>query len=55
MYPKESTFLCRKCGFEKKKTGSNVVVNKQNKKEGSDEPESRFYTCTKCGRKWRED
>ena len=22
---------------------------------GSDEPESRFYTCTKCGKKWRED
>jgi len=21
----------------------------------SDEPESRFYTCTKCGHKWRED
>lgn len=21
---------------------------------GSDEPESRFYTCTKCGHKWRE-
>jgi len=22
---------------------------------GSDEPESRFYTCTKCGHTWRED
>jgi DNA-directed RNA polymerase subunit M len=22
---------------------------------GSDEPESRFYECTKCGHKWRED
>ena len=22
---------------------------------GSDEPESRFYTCVKCGHKWRED
>jgi DNA-directed RNA polymerase subunit M len=22
---------------------------------GSDEPESRFYTCTKCNYKWRED
>ncbi len=21
---------------------------------GSDEPESRFYTCTKCGYRWRE-
>ena len=22
---------------------------------GSDEPESRFYTCTKCSYRWRED
>ena len=22
---------------------------------GSDEPESRFYTCVKCNYKWRED
>ena len=22
---------------------------------GSDEPESRFYTCVKCKHKWRED
>ena len=22
---------------------------------GSDEPESRFYTCTECSHKWRED
>jgi DNA-directed RNA polymerase subunit M len=22
---------------------------------GSDEPESRFYTCVKCGHRWRED
>lgn len=22
---------------------------------GSDEPESRFYTCIKCGHRWRED
>ena len=26
MYPKEGVFVCIKCGFEKKKTGSNVVV-----------------------------
>lgn len=91
MYPKDDSFVCNKCGFEKKKQGSNVVVSKQKKKEvtiiedkeqmtvlpktkipcpkcghneafwilrqmrGSDEPESRFYTCTKCGKKWRED
>ena len=84
MYPKDKVLICRKCGFEKKKIGSNVVLSKQKKKEvtiiedkdktnvlpktrikctkwimrqmrGSDEPESRFYTCTKCGYKWRED
>lgn len=91
MYPKEDVFICRKCGFEKQKKGTNVVVTKQKKKEvtvienkadlnvlpktkikcptcghdeaywiirqmrGSDEPESRFYTCVKCGHKWRED
>ena len=88
MYPKDDVFVCKKCGFEKTKTGSNVVVAKQTKKEvlilegkidvlpktrvgcpkcrhneaywilrqmrGSDEPETRFYTCTKCGYKWRE-
>ena len=91
MYPQNDKFKCRKCGFEKIKKGSNVVVTKQTKKEmtiieedekidllpktrikcpkcenneafwilrqmrGSDEPESRFFTCTKCGHKWRED
>jgi len=91
MYPVDDFFVCKKCGFKKKKSGSNVVVTKQEKKEvtvienkeitnilpktrtrcpkcenneafwilrqmrGSDEPESRFYTCTKCSHKWRED
>jgi DNA-directed RNA polymerase subunit M len=90
MYPKEDIIVCNKCGFKKKKSGSNVIVTKQTKKEvtvieekdkidvlpktkvpcpkcenneafwilrqmrGSDEPETRFYTCTKCGYKWRE-
>jgi len=88
MYPKDDFFVCKKCGFEKKKTGSSVVVSRQIKKEvpvledkidvlpktrvscpkcghneafwilrqmrGSDEPETRFYTCTKCGYRWRE-
>ena len=88
MYPKGGVLVCNKCGFEKKKTGSNVVVSKKKKKEvavledkidvlpktrvtcakcgnkeaywllrqmrGSDEPETRFYTCTKCGYRWRE-
>ncbi len=91
MYPSGDKIVCRKCGYEKKKRGSNIVVEKQEKKEitvieekdnksvlpktkavcpkcghneafwilrqmrGSDEPESRFYTCTKCKHKWRED
>ena len=91
MYPSEDTLICKKCGFEKKKSGTNVVVTEQKKKEitfienkeindvlprtkikcpkcenneafwilrqmrGSDEPESRFYTCTRCRHKWRED
>ena len=89
MFPKGDVFTCNKCGYEKDKQGSNIVVNKQKEKEvvileekttvlpktrikcpncehneafwilrqmrGSDEPESRFYTCTKCGHKWRED
>lgn len=91
MYPEENFFICRKCGFKKKKSGSAFIVSKQEQKEvtliedkdktnvlpktkikcpkcghneafwilrqmrGSDEPESRFYTCVKCGHKWRED
>jgi len=91
MYPEGEFFVCKKCGFKKKKSGDNVIVDKQKKKEitfiedknktnvlpktkircpkcdhneafwilrqmrGSDEPESRFYTCIKCGHKWRED
>ena len=91
MYPKDKDFVCKKCGFKKKKTGKNIILSKKKQKEitiienkeesnilpkthikcpecenneaywilrqmrGSDEPESRFYTCTKCGKKWRED
>ncbi len=91
MYPKGDYVVCKKCGNKMPKKGSNIVVNKQEKKEvtiiedkeknnvlpktkikcpkcdnneaywilrqmrGSDEPESRFYTCTKCEYKWRED
>ena len=90
MYPKDEVMICRRCGYKIEKKESNVVVNKQKKKEvtiienkdennilpktkikcpkcdnneaywmirqmrSSDEPESRFYTCTKCGHKWRE-
>ena len=91
LYPKEGILVCRKCGYEQKKTKSHVIVSEQKKKDvtviedkektnvlpktekvcpkcrnneaywilrqmrGSDEPESRFFTCTKCGYKWRED
>ncbi len=89
MYPKGNVFVCFKCGLEKKKTGTNLVVTKQTKKEvavfeekinvlpktkvkcpkcghneaywilrqmrGSDEPETRFFTCAKCEYKWREN
>ena len=87
MLPKGDFFACNKCGFEKKKTGSSIIVEKQTEKEivllekeedllpktrvkcpkcehneaswilrqtrGSDEPETRIYTCTKCGHRWR--
>ena len=91
MYPQGDFFVCKKCGYKKKKTVSTIVVTKQKEKEitlienkeinnvlprvkikcpkcenneafwilrqmrGSDEPESRFYTCCRCGFKWRED
>jgi DNA-directed RNA polymerase subunit M len=40
--------LCTKCG-------NNEAYWILRQMRGSDEPESRFYTCTKCGYKWRED
>lgn len=92
MYPEDDCFVCKKCGFKKKKNKkSDKVVSKRKNREvtviedkdkanvqpktkikcpkcghneaywtlrqmrSSDEPESRFYTCTKCGYKWRED
>jgi DNA-directed RNA polymerase subunit M len=91
MYPQGKILKCKKCGFEEEKSGTNVVVSKQEKREitlienkeatnvlpkirvrcikcnnneafwilrqmrGSDEPETRFYTCTKCGYRWREE
>jgi len=91
MYPKGENFKCKKCGFEEKKQGTNLVITKQEEKEitlienkeitnvlpririkcnkcnnneafwilrqmrGADEPETKFYTCTKCGYKWREE
>jgi DNA-directed RNA polymerase subunit M len=40
--------VCSKCG----NTEAYWILRQM---RGSDEPESRFYTCTKCGHKWRED
>ena len=40
--------LCVKCGNKE----AYWIIRQM---RSSDEPESRFYTCTKCGYKWRED
>ena len=40
--------LCPKCGNKEA-----FWILRQMR--GSDEPESRFYTCTKCKYRWRED
>jgi len=45
--PKTKT-KCPKCG-------NNEAFWILRQMRGSDEPESRFYTCTKCKYKWRED
>ncbi len=37
------------------KCGNNEAYWILRQMRGSDEPESRFYTCTKCGYRWRED
>ena len=90
MYPKNEKYICKKCNYQKKKSGRNIVKTVQKNRDvtiiennknnilpktnikcpkcenneafwimrqmrGSDEPESRFYTCTKCNYKWRED
>lgn len=90
MYPKNEIYICKKCNYQKKKSGRNIVKTVQKNRDvtiiennknnilpktnikcpkcenneafwimrqmrGSDEPESRFYTCTKCNYKWRED
>ena len=37
------------------KCGNNEAYWVLRQMRGSDEPESRFYTCTKCRYRWRED
>jgi len=44
----KTKILCPKCGNKEA-----FWILRQMR--GSDEPESRFYTCTKCKYKWRED
>jgi DNA-directed RNA polymerase subunit M len=44
--PKTKT-KCPKCGHNE----AYWIIRQM---RGSDEPESRFYTCTKCQYKWRE-
>jgi len=44
----KTTIICPKCGHNE----AYWIIRQM---RGSDEPESRFYTCVKCGNKWRED
>jgi len=43
----KTRIVCPKCGNKE----AYWVLRQM---RGSDEPESRFYTCTKCGYRWRE-
>ena len=56
MYPKDKDFVCNKCGFKKKKSGKNIVIDKKKKKditiiENKDDsnilPKTRIK-CPKC-------
>ncbi len=44
----KTKIVCPKCGH-------NEAYWMIRQMRSSDEPESRFYTCTKCSHKWRED
>ncbi|MEF8879465.1 MAG: transcription factor S [Candidatus Thermoplasmatota archaeon] len=46
--PKTKDVSCPKCGH-------NEAYWELRQMRAADEPESRFYTCTKCGYKWRKD
>jgi len=56
MFPKGDLFSCNKCGYEQKKKGENIVVEKQHEKETviledqKDDvlPKTRVE-CPKCG------
>jgi DNA-directed RNA polymerase subunit M len=52
---KEKEDVLPKIRIKCPKCDNNVAYWILRQMRGSDEPESRFYTCTKCGHKWRED
>lgn len=52
---KDKTNVLPKTNIKCPKCGNNEAFWILRQMRGSDEPESRFYTCTKCGFKWRED
>jgi len=52
---KEKTNVLPKTKIKCPKCDNNEAYWILRQMRGSDEPESRFYTCTKCGHKWRED
>jgi transcription factor S len=51
----ESGNILPKTKIKCPKCGNNEAFWILRQMRGSDEPESRFYTCTKCKYKWRED
>ena len=52
---KDKTNILPKTNIKCPKCSNNEAFWILRQMRGSDEPESRFYTCTKCGHKWRED
>jgi DNA-directed RNA polymerase subunit M len=52
---KDKTNVLPKTNIKCPKCANNEAFWVLRQMRGSDEPESRFYTCTKCGYKWRED
>jgi DNA-directed RNA polymerase subunit M len=51
----ESSNILPKTKIKCPKCGNNEAFWILRQMRGSDEPESRFYTCTNCKHKWRED
>ncbi|MGC8585321.1 MAG: transcription factor S [Thermoplasmata archaeon] len=47
VYPVDDTQICPKCGNR----GAYYMVKQT---RAADEPETRFFICTKCGYRWRE-